>query len=156
VDFTATAPAEDGEPATFRILNYYATMTFYENFSPLSPPFRVVCVREEISYCCTNYNPTTREQYTDSFLLSFYLSESYSRRARWLSLATEKDNFSCARHTGCGEDYRRGLIQSFFVLFSFSARRQNSRVPKIFFEKNGEFFSRDNTPRASERRSIHR
>lgn len=100
------------------------------------------------------YNPTTREQYTDSFLLSFYLSESYSRRARWLSLATEKDNFSCARHTGCGEDYRRGLIQSFFVLFSFSARRQNSRVPKIFFEKNGEFFSRDNTPRASERRSI--
>jgi len=74
-------------------------MTFYENFSPLSPPFRVVCVREEISYCCTNYNPTTREQYTDSFLLSFYLSESYSRRARWLSLATEKDNFSCARQT---------------------------------------------------------
>ena len=95
------------------------------------------------------YNPTTREQYTDSFLLSFYLSESYSRRARWLSLATEKDNFSCARHkTGCGEDYRRGLIQSFFVLFSFSARRQNSRVPKIFFEKKCEFFSRHNIPSA--------
>jgi hypothetical protein len=137
VDFTATAPAEDGEPATFRILNYYATMTFYENFSPLSPPFRVVCVREEISYCCTNYNPTTREQYTDSFLLSFYLSESYSRRARWLSLATEKDNFSCAStNTRCGEDYRRGLIQELlcFVLFF---GMQNSRVPKIFFEKNG-------------------
>ena len=99
----------------------------------------VLCVGEEISYCCTNYNPTTREQYTDSFLLSFYLSESYSRRARWLSLATEKDNFSCAStNTGCVEDYRRGLIQSFFVLFSFSACRillVDGRVPKIFFEK---------------------
>lgn len=113
-----------------------------------------MCVREEISYCCTNFNPTTREQYTDSFLLSFYLSESYSRRARWLSLATEKDNFSCARHTSYGEDYRRGLIQSFFVLFSFSARRQNSRVPKIFFEKKC-FFARQHSESKRERRNIH-
>ena len=99
------------------------------------------------------FNPTTREQYTDSFLLSFYLSESYSRRVRWLSLATEKDNFSCAStNTRCGVDYRRGLIQSFFVLFSFSACRIQESL-KFSLKKMGEFFSRDNIPRASERRS---
>lgn len=111
------------------------------------------CAKKSPIVAPTITRPRASSIPTVSFSLSIY--QNLIRDARVGSHSLQRrTTFPVRAHTSCGEDYRRGLIQSFFVLFSFSARRQNSRVPKIFFEKNGEFFSRDNTPRASERRSI--
>ena len=104
------------------------------------------CAKKSPIVAPTITRPRASSIPTVSFSLSIY--QNLIRDARVGSHSLQRrTTFPVRAHTSCGEDYRRGLIQSFFVLFSFSARRQNSRVPKIFFEKKMVSFFRETTLR---------